>query len=264
MNEAILEKVQARHEYVQAHVTPNIVVMTVLVGSQNYGLENENSDIDTYSFILPPFGTFIQDRKLETSELDFPDGSKATIKDFRSFMKLLRRPTPNSVECLLSEYKVYDKNFAAVLTRFLDDEYMLYSLTHADFNHMINSTLGTMACLHGRNMSEGKKVSHVIRLYYLLQHYCESCWATSEYLTPYGHQLTYAKAAKNQELSPELLNQLHNLYLEKIDNFKQNYTISSMQALQESISEYSLQKFEQEIILVYLAVQGVKIHTYGT
>lgn len=264
MNEAILEKVQARHKYIQAHVTPNIVVMTVLVGSQNYGLDTETSDIDTYSFILPPFATFIQDRKLETSELSFPDGSKATIKDFRSFMKLLRRPTPNSVECLLSEYKVYDKDFEATLTRFLDDEDMLYNLTHADFNYMINGTAGTMAGLHGRNMSEGKKVSHIIRLYYLLQHYCKPSWHTSEYFTPYGHQLTYAKAAKNQELSPELLEQLHSLYLEKINNFKQNYSISTIQVCQEIVSEYSLQKFEQEIILTYLAGQGVKIHTYGT
>ena len=38
----------------------NVVLMTVAVGSQNYGLDTPKSDCDTFSFILPDFLSFIR------------------------------------------------------------------------------------------------------------------------------------------------------------------------------------------------------------
>ena len=49
--EKILEEVKKKHKLVLSR--GENVIFTALVGSQNYGLANENSDIDTYSFILP-------------------------------------------------------------------------------------------------------------------------------------------------------------------------------------------------------------------
>ena len=42
--------IRQHHQAVQKSYRP---VMTVLVGSQNYGLDTENSDYDTCTFILP-------------------------------------------------------------------------------------------------------------------------------------------------------------------------------------------------------------------
>ena len=50
-DEAILAAVRRHHEIVEQK--GYFVVMTSLVGSQNYDLDTEASDIDTFSLILP-------------------------------------------------------------------------------------------------------------------------------------------------------------------------------------------------------------------
>ena len=55
-----------RHHNAVAH-KGYLVVMTSLVGSQNYDLDHENSDIDTFSLVYPP----LQDLQPEACPFPF-------------------------------------------------------------------------------------------------------------------------------------------------------------------------------------------------
>ena len=72
--------------------------MTVLIGSQNYGLDSKDSDIDTFSFVMPSLNDLITGKPPLSFEMDTDDG-KCSVKDYRLAFNLLRKPSPNSVEC---------------------------------------------------------------------------------------------------------------------------------------------------------------------
>ena len=165
MDRNFYNKVIAHHKIVEEKVTPRgyIVLMTVAIGSQNYGLANDTSDCDTFSFVLPSFLDFIRGDKFKSYEFEVEDG-KCSVKDLRLALNLLRKPSPNSVECFLSSYKVYNPKYEEILKEYLENDEKAFYLIHSNYKQMIDATIGTIHGLHGRNMSNGKKVAHVIRL----------------------------------------------------------------------------------------------------
>lgn len=165
----IIDKVRYHHEKVKDILSDNEftenyeVLFTSLIGSQNYNLDNENSDIDTFSIVLPDFMNFIRDKKKVSFIKEVSDG-QCTIKDFRLIMELLRKTTPNSVEVFSSHYIIMNPKYEPILKKYLFDKNNLFYLTHADFHSMLAAIKGVCTQLHGRNMTIGKKYSHVIRL----------------------------------------------------------------------------------------------------
>ena len=69
----VIEKVEQHHNLVQARYPNYTVIFTSLYGSQNYGLDNKDSDIDTCTFILPPFLDFIRGVPAVNNEFDAED-----------------------------------------------------------------------------------------------------------------------------------------------------------------------------------------------
>ena len=90
--EEIIKAVTQHHktaiEYVEKQYST--VVMTVLVGSQNYNIDHENSDIDTYSFILPSMTSIAANEDPISTTLDLKDGH-CNIKDIRVALNLLMK-----------------------------------------------------------------------------------------------------------------------------------------------------------------------------
>ena len=148
----VMNLIHAHHEYVKNAADEygyKYVLMTVLVGSQNYNLDTPNSDVDTYSFVLPSYFDIITNKPLVSLELTLSDNSKAYVKDIRLAFNLLRKPSPNSVEYFLSKYKVYDNPaFDQVFETAFYGFDELYYLTHANFQNMINAIVGTIKGLH--------------------------------------------------------------------------------------------------------------------
>lgn len=197
--EKILEEVKKKHDLVLSR--GENVIFTALIGSQNYGLANENSDVDTYSFVLPSYENFLLNQEPKSYEIECEDGSKACVKDIRLLFKLLKKPSPNSIECILSKYIIYTPNYEKVLRFYLDTDICLYAMVHCNKNNFFDSVAGTIRGLHGRNMSIGKKYSHVIRLVSLVSKYINKEEDVHNYLTVDDGRLPFARAAKNDELS---------------------------------------------------------------
>ena len=155
------------------------VVMTVLIGSQNYKLDTENSDIDTFSFILPSATDLAVAAAPKNGEFEVEDG-KCMYKDIRLALNLLKKTSPNSVECFLGKYRYYNSVYADILEKYLDNETILNYMIHCNYSHMLYAMAGMAHQLTKRNMPAGKRYSHALRLYSMSDTFLDSI--QSDYL----------------------------------------------------------------------------------
>lgn len=138
------------------------VLWTSLIGSQNYGLESEHSDVDTFTIVLPNYLDFISNTNLISFETECLDG-KCVVKDLRLMMNLLRKTSPNSIEVVASHYKVVEPEYEDIALAFFNPD-SLFHLIHANYRNMVNAIAGLAKQVHGRNMTEGKRFSHILRM----------------------------------------------------------------------------------------------------
>lgn len=161
-DEAKIQVALATHNefVVEQRLTP---VMTVLVGSQNYDLATEKSDYDTFTFVLPPFQDIAQLRNpISTTWSD--SLGHINVKDIRLALNLLLKTTPNSVECFATKYKMYNKRYAYLSS-------LPSCILRCDTKHMMDAIGGMTHQLKKRNMSPGKRLSHVLRMHCMVYNY---------------------------------------------------------------------------------------------
>ena len=170
-DEAILAAVKRHHKIVQEK--GYLVVMTSLVGSQNYDLDTETSDIDTFSLILPTFEE-LADASAPKAGLIFADDGHCEFKDIRVALNLLQKTSPNSVEYFVSKYKVYNPLFENILHEYLDDNTKMWTMLHCNYFHMLYAMAGMAHQLTKRNMPAGKRYSHALRLDDMIYHFLNS------------------------------------------------------------------------------------------
>ena len=249
----ILAKVAKKHNWLEENKEKygiGYVVMSMLIGSQNYHLESNTSDVDVYSFIFPKYKNFIKDTKLINFEHEFEDGSKIMVKDVRLIFNLLRKPSPNSIECFTSHYKILNPLFEKTLNFYLEDDYTLYYLTHANYTNMVNAIAGCAQGVHGRNMTLGKKYSHILRLHDMLVRYLDRKYRPYEYLELDPINLHVALAAKFN-LLPVTEQSCKNLS-NALSMFAKNFNPTIAEKTREEVANKLIDDFQLELTEIYL------------
>lgn len=233
--------------------------MTVLIGSQNYGLDSKDSDIDTFSFVMPSLNDLITGKPPLSFEIDTDDG-KCSVKDYRLAFNLLRKPSPNSVECFVSKYKYYEPEYSKVLEYFLDKEAPLCIITHANFCNMLNAIAGTARMLHGRNMTEGKKYSHCLRLKELAQKYLDCDANPFEYLLLSPENTKAARLAKfgGSDKTDEWYQQQCKVIVDILTDKADTFILSEAQRIYEDFSLKLIDSFETALFNKYLELNGYR------
>lgn len=143
-------------------------VMTVLVGSQNYGLATENSDYDTFTFTLPKVEDIATLKDPVSTTHEDWDGH-INIKDIRLALNLLKKTSPNSVECFASKYYVVEPGFAELI-----EAARAPVMLRCDTHHMMAAICGMAHQLTKRNMSPGKRLSHILRMHCMVYNYFDN------------------------------------------------------------------------------------------
>ena len=160
----IYEALNAHHQYViDKGFRP---LMTVLVGSQNYGLATENSDYDTYSFVLPTLEDIATLKDPVSKTIEFRDGH-INIKDIRIGLNLLKKTNPNSVEWFETPYKVFEPG-SEWLGSFPSFAF------RCNTKNMMDAIGGMAYQLTKRNMSPGKRLAHILRMHCMVYNYMTS------------------------------------------------------------------------------------------
>ena len=116
--EWIMSEVKKKYETAVAYFgSEDFVIGAFLVGSQNYNLDIESSDVDVKVYTLPSLKSIIENDKPESSTWASPDNSHIDYKDFRLVIKELEKGSPNMLETLFTEYYIVNPKYRYLISR---------------------------------------------------------------------------------------------------------------------------------------------------
>lgn len=82
-------------------------------GSQNYGLADENSDLDSKMLLIPSLEDIVLNKKPISHTLEMPDNQEhIDCKDVRDYFKIFRKSNINFVEILFTDYWIVNHKYA--------------------------------------------------------------------------------------------------------------------------------------------------------
>ena len=246
----ILEAVKHHHDEVAAK--GHLVVMTSLVGSQNYDLDDDNSDIDTFSLVFPPLGDLANAREPFVACYISSDGGHCEVKDIRLALNLLRKTSPNSVEYFTSKYKIYNPMFETILKEYLDDNSKMWHIVHCNYEHMLYAMAGMAHQLTKRNMPAGKRFSHALRLDDMYYHFVNSVNAGAVLDLRAGGDRELALAAKRDEEHDEEYNEQCEQIAARLDTIKDNFILSEEQENIQQIGLAMIDSLQWKLFKKYL------------
>ena len=250
-DKAILAAVKRHHDTVAAK--GYLVVMTSLIGSQNYDLDDEHSDIDTFSLVFPPLSDLAMAEEPKAGCIPVEDGF-CNYKDIRTALHLLRKASPNSVEYFASKYKVYNPIFEDILKEYLEDNTKLWNMIHCNYNHMLYAMAGMAHQLTTRNMAAGKRYAHALRLMDMHYHFFNSYNAGAVIEMRMGGDVELALAAKRN--TDEEKNLFYDEECEEIagwlDNYRAGFQLTEEQAKTEEFGKALINSFQWKLFNKYL------------
>ena len=89
-DEWIMQNVREHYNEALKHFHEDRIVAIVLQGSQNYGLDTMNSDIDTKLILTPTFEDIAMNRQAISTTYIRADNSHTDWKDIRLMLKTFR------------------------------------------------------------------------------------------------------------------------------------------------------------------------------
>ena len=252
-DKAILAAVKRHHDAVAAK--GYLVVMTSLVGSQNYDLDDTDSDIDTFSLVYPSLDDLAIAKPPFTTCFEAKDGGHCEVKDIRLALNLLKKTSPNSVEYFTSKYKIYNPLFEDILKKYLEDNNILWNMIHCNYKHMLYAMAGMAHQLTKRNMPAGKRFSHALRLDDMVYHFFNSSNASAVLDLRAGGDRDLAMIAK-RDLNPEndeaYNNECEQIAI-KLDIYKECFVVTdNIKEIEECglklINQFQIELFKKYIM----------------
>ncbi|MCL1700727.1 nucleotidyltransferase domain-containing protein [Lysinibacillus sp. Bpr_S20] len=232
-----------------------------IYGSQNYNLdinnENYQSDIDMKAIIVPTLDELIYNSKPISTVIETEWG-QCDLKDVRSYFQTLIKVNPAYIETLFTDYYIVDERFKKEFNEIFSLKDELVEKLSAQ---MIRAMYGMMcekqkALCHPyptiahkieKYGYDGKQLSHVIRLYVMMQDYYGHDKSMKEALIP-SDTIGMIMKAKLNQYSLEDAKYLMDLTMKQGKEFKEEI----LKNIDESTIDYSVKdkfiKLSQDII----------------
>lgn len=113
MDEKVLKRVFEHAEYVENKMPDYPRIFTALQGSQNYGLADAESDVDTKTLVIPVFEELVFTKSRVSTTLEVaPTIEHADVKDVREMFNCFRKQNINFLEILFTPYVDVNPLFA--------------------------------------------------------------------------------------------------------------------------------------------------------
>ena len=225
-------------------------VMTVLVGSQNYHLDVPESDVDTFTFVMPSFDDLAAAKEPVSEEFQVEDG-KCMYKDMRLALNLLKKTSPNSVECFVGQYRVFDYWYEQVLKKYLNDWDKMNYMVHCNYHHMLYAMAGMAHQLTKRNMLAGKRYSHALRLLSMADTYVDSLDSRNLLeLLPRDYDEAFSAKRDSREL--DYYNEGCTFVAQKLEKLRDEFQLTDFKAEVETRGMQLVTEFQQELLQYHL------------
>ena len=171
----------------------NRIVCLCLQGSQNYYLDDEESDVDTKLLLVPTHNEIILNKKPISTTHILENGEHIDAKDIRLYWQCFKKGNPNFVEILFSRVSYVNPMYA---------DYFRLIQIHAEDIARVNP-LASAKAMYGMCMEkfhalehrypsrveiidkfgyDPKQLQHLIRMTVFLERYLDNEWAYADIL----------------------------------------------------------------------------------
>lgn len=260
--EWIMEQVKRHYEELLKLYPEDRVLGVFLQGSQNYGLDYEDSDVDTKAIIIPSFEEICLNKKPASFTHILDNEEHLDVKDIRKMFELFRKQNINIIEILFTPYKIINPKYQSFWT-FLEcnREFIAHYNPYAAVKTMKGVAMEKYYAMKHRYPSkveiidkfgyDPKQISHLFRIYWFIKGYTtgqlyEKCLIPSE---EYAQALV--KIKKGDTFSLETAREMGKICLNKIIRFADDFCEIAQKKPDENM-DIILNLVLQNIIKLYL------------
>ena len=171
----VATRVREHYEIAKTVVPEELIIGCFLYGSQNYGMADEQSDVDTKVLVVPSLADVVCARRPMSFEYHCENGEHINFIDVREFVHQLLKQNPTRLEILFTDHFVINLPFKGVW-------YYIWS-NREDFarinpyravntmRHMVNANYHQMM----KSEFDHKKLATMIRLEKAIGDYILGC-----------------------------------------------------------------------------------------
>jgi predicted nucleotidyltransferase len=226
------------------------VLFTSLIGSQNYLLDDENSDIDCMVIVVPKLKNLIFEKPINFIH-ELPNNEQIQIIDVRLYCDYLEKQKHNILETLFSDYILIAQSFVGEWETLR--EYR-NQISNYDKYAIFGGIVGNIHqfCDRYRKTGNNKYAMHVLRFYGIL---IKIGYGASFEETVVAHETDneFLTQVKNKHYSSEIINaivqatdvyskEFQKIYMETHDNNKEATVPSILKNVIESSIRKNLMK----------------------
>ena len=135
----IMEKVQEHYDEALVQFPKERIVCVALHGSQNYGLDVEDSDVDTKLIITPTFQDLAMNRQASSYTHVRENNEHIDIKDVRLYLQTFRKQNLNFLEILFTPYTIINPLYEEQWNRLRENRELI---THYAPQRSVSSMVG--------------------------------------------------------------------------------------------------------------------------
>lgn len=173
------------------YFSENQIVGIFLQGSQNYGLDTENSDIDTKLIVVPSFKDLALNKQPVSTTHVRENNEHTDWKDVRLYMETFRKQNLNFLEILFTPYLILNPMYAAEWNKLIENREKIARMNPyravksmkgiaMEKYHAMEHKYPSKADIIDTYGYDGKQVHHLIRVKDYLERYIagepyESC-----------------------------------------------------------------------------------------
>lgn len=261
-DEWVMEKVKEHYQDALLFFPENRIVGIFVQGSTNYGLDTEESDVDTKLILTPSFEDLAMNAKPISTTHVRENEEHIDFKDIRLYIDCFRKQNLNFLEILFTDYAIINPLYAEEWKRLVDArEEIAHMNPYKSMQSMAGMCLEKFHALQHRYPAkqhiidehgyDGKQVSHQERVRHAMIKYAngESYWSCiHEPFEPY-----YLKMLKRHGLKCEEAVALSTWSLEQTDRLCDEYcaehpkaeneeTLEMLRDVQRNIMKISVRK----------------------
>ena len=115
------ERVREHYNEATEYFSENQIVLCALQGSQNYGLDLPDSDVDTKLIVVPTFKNIALNTKPVSTTHVRENNEHIDFKDIRLYMETFRKQNLNFLEILFTPYQIINPDYEQEWGRLLEE-----------------------------------------------------------------------------------------------------------------------------------------------
>lgn len=220
------EQIREHYEESLKYFSNDHIVGVFCAGSQNYGLDYEDSDMDSKLIVTPSLLDISINKKPTSSTHVKENGEHIDFKDIRLYFEIFHKQNLNFIEILFTPYKVINPLYEKEWNKLIENrEYVAYMNPYRAVKAMMGIASNRYHMAYSPNSSkldlinkygyDGKSISHIIRINDYLKKYI-NYMPYEECLRPEGETKDLIMSYKKNIVSREKADYDAKYYLDNV------------------------------------------------